>query len=181
LRFKVPIVLALLSTGCTLFPRRVRLNYSPSKNVERHARQNELEMTTFLDKRRDRSSFGHASVLLEMGSQPIRPSGDTVKWLTQAASAELAAAGYQTSGAGRMKVGGALEEVACGSGKRTICTVRLEAWVTMKDGWQVLKQSYTGEGLRPPLFGEDPYELSLQEALRDCMAAFRRDVERLVP
>lgn len=171
----------ILAAGCTLFPRRVRLEYIPSKNVERRARQNELEMTAFLDKRRDRSSFGHVPVLLEMGKQPIRPSGDLSKWLTQAASAELAAAGYQTSHAGGMKVGGALEEVACATGKRTICSVKLEAWVTMKDGWQVVKQRYAGEGVLPPLFGEDPYELSLREALRDVMAAFRRDVERLVP
>ncbi|MBI4347709.1 MAG: hypothetical protein HY553_12700 [Elusimicrobia bacterium] len=174
-------LLVLGSSGCALFPRRVRLGYAPSRNVERRPRQTELEITSFLDKRRDRSSFGKASILLEAGSQPIKPSGDPAKWLTQAASAELAAAGYQTAHAGGWKVGGALEEVHCGSGKRTICSLKLEAWVTMKDGWQVLKQRYSGEGLQPPLFGEDPYELSLQEALREAMAAFRRDVERLVP
>lgn len=138
-------------------------------------------MTPFIDKRRDPSNFGHASLYMRMGALPIKPSGDPAQWLTQAASAELAAAGYQTSGKEGWKVGGALQDISCGSGKRTICKVKIEAWVVMKDGWQVLKQEYSGEGVLPSLFDEDPYEISLEEALREAMSSFRRDVERSVP
>jgi hypothetical protein len=171
----------MLLSGCALFPRRVQLKYNPSKNVDRRKHQTELLVTPFLDKRRDPSNFGHASVALQLGALPIKPAADPAKWLTQAAAVELAAAGYQTAGKEGWKVGGALQDVTCGSGKRTICRVKLEAWVVMKDGWQVLKQEYSGEGVLPALFNEDPYEISLEEALREALSSFRRDVERLVP
>lgn len=157
------------------------LNYSPSKNVERRARQTALQVTPFLDKRRDASGFGRAPWALKLGSSPLKPSGDPAAWVTRAAGAELAAAGFETPPSADWKAGGALQETACSSGKRTICSVRLEAWLVGKDGKQALRQDYKGEGLRPPLFGEDPYELSLEEALREALAGFRKDVERLLP
>lgn len=175
------VLAGLAASGCALLPRRVRLAYTPSKNVERRGRQTQLMVQPFLDRRSNPKNFGKASVAFELGSQPIKPWGDPAIWLTQAAAAELSSAGYETPPNADWKVGGALRDVLCGSGKRTICIVKIEAWITMKDGWQVIKKEYKGEGLRPPLMGEDPYEISLEEALREALAGFRKDVERLVP
>ena len=177
------LALAALAGGCMLLPRRVKLGYTSSKNAERRARQTQLAFSNFIDKRKDKRNFGRAPIVGELSSVAITPKSDPALWASQAATAELAAAGYVPSLSADWKVGGAINDISCGSGKRTICTLKLEIWITQqKDGWQVLKSVYAGEGVRPPMFaGEDPYELSLEEALREALTAFRRDVERMVP
>jgi hypothetical protein len=171
----------LALSGCAMLARRVNLRYAPSKNVTSRPRQTGIEITPFADRRPRTADFGRASSDMPGLTLPIRPSSDAAGWATQAMSSELAAAGYNTQGKAEVKVGGVLKDVSCGSGKRTVCSVKIEAWVVMKDGWQLLKQDYSGEGLLPPMFGEDPYELSLEEALREALDSFRKDFERVVP
>ena len=62
--------------------------------------------------------------------------------------------GYELPAKAAVKAGGAVKAIDCGDGKTTVCSVKLEGWVTMKDGWQVLKQDYSGEGILPNMFGQ---------------------------
>ncbi|MCX5787672.1 MAG: hypothetical protein NTX64_04055 [Elusimicrobia bacterium] len=171
----------LAFSGCAVLARRVGLRYTPSKNVTSHPRQTPLQIEPFADRRPRKADFGRASSEVPGLKLPIRPSSDAAGWATAAMGSELAAAGYSTRAKSDVKVGGVLKDVSCGSGARTVCAVKIEAWVVMKDGWQLLRQDYSGEGLLPPMFGEDPYELSLEEAMREALDSFRKDVERLVP
>jgi len=172
---------ALALSGCAVLARRVQLRYTPSKNVTSRQRQTPIQIEPFADRRPSKADFGRASSEVPGVKLPIRPSSDAAAWATQAMGSELAAAGYSTQSKAQVKVGGVLKDVSCGSGARTVCSVKIEAWVVMKDGWQLLKQDYSGEGLLPPMFGEDPYELSLEEALREALEGFRKDLERVVP
>ena len=172
---------ALALSGCAVLARRVELRYAPSKNVTSSQRQTPLQIEPFSDRRARKADFGRASSGVPGVTLPIRGTSDPAAWATQAMRSELAAAGYDARGKADVKVGGTLKEVSCGSGARTVCAVKIEAWVVMKDGWQLLRQDYSGEGLLPAMFGEDPYELSLEEALREALQGFRKDLERTLP
>jgi len=169
--------------ACSFLPRKVALRYTPSKNLERRVRRTPIVLVPFLDKRPDTVSIGRAPMPGGVGTVRLKPGGDLAAWVRGAVELELEAAGYTIAAAGSdYKVGGSVKAVSCGSDKRGVCSIRVEAWLNMKDGWQLSIRDYQGEGLRPPIFpGEDAYELSMEEALREAVGALRRDVERLVP
>lgn len=174
-----PISLVLLA-GCLLAARPVRLLYSPSRNTVRQERKNALQPAEFVDRRSDKLiGWATSAKVIKV---PLRAQGDAIRWMTGAILSEIGLLGYKTDPDAPWKIGAVLEQLHCGPGPRIVCGVRLSIWIRSKDNWPVLQKTYKGEGSRPPLLpDEDPYELSLDEALRDAMAQFRRDVELAVP
>jgi len=176
------LALAGLAAGCALAGRRVRLLYSESKNVARAERKTPLAVMPFLDKREDRASLGHAPWAAGLLKMPLRAKTEVAAWAAGALSGDLASAGYRIQEDADWKAGGAVRKISCGGAKRALCVVEIEGWLRMKDNWQVLRRDYRGEGARPALFpDEDPYELSLEEALREALTAFRKEIELAVP
>lgn len=183
-RFPLPWIAAILalSGGCMIVGRGVNLSYEPAKNIVRSPRRTPIQMVAFEDKRDDRRWIGRAPLLIPGFRAPLRPRSDVASWATQAAASELLAMGYAVASAADWKLGGAVKEVRCAGRRKPSCSVKLETWVQMKDNWRVFDREYVGEGSMPPLIPEaDIYELSLQDAMRDLLANFRRDFELAAP
>lgn len=173
---------SLLWGGCAFAGRRVALHYGaprPSGAIRRTA----MRVDPFLDKRSRSGSMGVATVGMGALRVPLRQKSDVRDWVRKAVSLELRAAGYiLDSGSSAWTVGGTILEAGCGTPSRAECRVRLDIRVRMTDGWQVSRHEYPGEGIRPALLpGEDGYALSLEDALRDALVKFRRDLEITVP
>ena len=172
---------SLLSGGCMMMGRGVNLTYAPSKNVIRTEHRTPIAILPFIDKRENPGLIGQVPMMLVF-KEPLRTFGDVAVWAKQAAVLELSNMGYKIVPEAEWKVGGVIREVSCVGGKKIACSVKMELWVRMKDNWEVLKHEYRGEGSMPPLFkNADLYEQSLEEALRDVLINFRRDLELAVP
>ena len=176
-RLLVWVIVCLWPAGCALMGPAVRLSYHPSKNALGE-KKTSIALSEFVDRRKD-LSLGRAAGIFRL---PLRPNRDVIGWVREAAAAEMKASGYKIDPGSEWKLGGVLEELSCGSERRIVCRARIELWLKGKDGWAVIKRKYEGEGARPPLLPEeDPRELSLDEALRDALVKFRRDVELAAP
>ncbi|MBI3549820.1 MAG: hypothetical protein HY078_12350 [Elusimicrobia bacterium] len=180
-RRPVPVLLAAVLCGCPL-ARGVKLGYSPAKSTQRAEHKTALVVSPFLDRREDPGRIGRATTALPGVTQPLSPTGDVAAWATKAAVAELAASGYVVTSSAPVTVGGTVRAIDCSGGKRVVCSVKIEMWTRLKHEWDVSKREYTGEGAMPPVFyNEDLYALSLEEALRDVLGRYRRDLELMAP
>lgn len=182
MRSRGAALLLLAAAGCAPFGRRVELAYAPSKNVVKAARRTPIAVVPFLDKREETGSLGRAPADFPGLTTRLTTKADVADWARRAAALELESAGYQVADDTEWKAGGAIQRIDCRGKKRPVCLVEFELWLRMKENWQVVKRVYKGEGARPPILPEDDvYALSLEEALREVMTAFRRDVELQAP
>lgn len=176
------VAAGLMGGGCAFMGQRVPLAYAVSKNVAPAARKTALAPTAFLDKREEPSSVGRARMAYGLVKIPLRAKTAVAAWVEKAARADLEAVGYRFEPQAGWKLGGAVYEAWCAPAKRVVCRVRIEMWVVTQENMTVVKRMLKGEGARPELMpGDDMYALSLEDALREAVTAFRREIELVVP